>query len=925
MLESRGNGDISGPPFDTLEDLEGPPLQTRRIMQAALILAAIVTVVVLVSIARGAYTNTLWFSELGLRSVYTNVFFTRIWLFVAGFLAMGGLSALSLWLAYRYSWGPVKVDIPPQAIGWIRRLLLASMVGTVIIAAVSFGAALSSRWLEFLQFMNAVPFQMQDPLFHHDVGFYVFNLPMFHVLQGWTMGAVLTLLIISASVYGLTYGLRGIGPFLEPGPRVHLTILASAFMFCIAWAHFLDIYETVLSQSGVIAGASATDVAARIPMLRLLTGVAALSGVIMLVSVRMASIQQAFRTIGAAFGLWAVAALIGGLIVPALYQRFSVAPSELERERPYIERNIEWTRYGFDLDRVIERSFDVRDEALAADLVDNPESVNNIRLWDPRPLLDVYNQIQHLRTYYQFLDIDIDRYVVDDEYRQVLISARELFPQGLDASAQNWVSRKLVYTHGYGLVMSPTRDFTPEGQPLLFIQDVPPKGKFEVHQPRIYYGEQADDFVIVNSTEAEFDRPPPQASDQPVYIQRYDGAGGVALSNWLRRAAYAWELADINILISGQLTPESRVLYRRAVRERIATVAPFLRLDRDPYIVVHDGRLFWIQDAYTVTDRLPYSRRLENRDFNYIRNSVKVVLDAYNGDLAFYTIEPARPDPVLRMYKSIFPALFRPISEMPAGLRDHIRYPEVLLRAQANVFLQYHMNDPKEFFLKEDQWAIPNEVFLTSNVQPVDPYYVIMKLPEEEDTEFVMILPFTPREKENMLAWIAARSDGDHYGDLLLYQFPTDRLFNGPNQIEARIDNDPAISEQFTLWSQSGSLVIRGNLLVLPIGETLLYAEPIYLQAERLAFPELKRVILASADRIVMEPTLQEAVIALVSGRESAPAPGDGGPAPGGVLSERLRTELEQLREAMESLQGGLTALDESLQDLEDLAGEEKP
>ena len=537
----------------------------------------------------------------------------------------------------------------------------------------------------------------------------------------------------------------------------------------------------------------------------------------------------------------------------------------------------------------------------------------------------MYNQIQHLRTYYQFLDIDIDRYVVDGEYRQVLISARELFPEGLDASAQNWVSQKLVYTHGYGLVMSPTTDFTPEGQPLLFIHDVPPKGKFRVDQPRIYYGEQADDFVIVNTTEAEFDRPPPEAGEQPVYIAGYEGTGGVTLSNWLRRAAYAWELTDLNILISSQLTPESSILYRRSVRERIATVAPFLRLDRDPYIVVHDGRLFWIQDAYTTTDRLPYSRRLENRDFNYIRNSVKVVVDAYHGTLAFYTLEPARPDPMLRMYQRVFPDLFRPISEMPTGLRDHIRYPEVLLRAQANVFLQYHMDNPKEFFLKEDQWAIPNEVFLTSNVQPVEPYYVIMTLPEEEEVEFVMILPFTPREKENMLAWIAARSDGDHYGELLLYQFPTDRLFNGPNQIEARIDNDPAISEQFTLWSQSGSLVIRGNLLVLPIGETLLYAEPIYLQAERLAFPELKRVILASADRIVMEPTLQEAVAALVSGRENVPAPGEGRPDHDPALSERLRTELERLREAVESLQGGLSALDESLEDLENLAGEERP
>ena len=925
MVESSGNGNTTQPPFDTLEGLEGFPFQSRLAARVILALVALAIVIVLLSIIKGAYTNILWFSELGLRSVYTTVLFTRTWLFFAGFLAMGGFTTLSLWLAYRYSWGPIEINITPQAAGWLRRALLVSMVGFGVVVAVSFGAALSSRWLEFLQFMNSVPFEMDDPLFKHDVSFYAFNLPMFHVLQGWAMGAAITLLLASASIYGLMYALRGRRPFLAPGPKVHLAILAAAFMFCIAWAHFLDIYETLLAQSGVAAGAAATDVAARIPMLRLLTGVAILSGLIILVSVRMASIQQALRTMAVAFGLWAVVALVGGVIVPGFYQRFAVAPSELERERPYIEQNIQWTQYGFDLDRVIERPFTVRDEALAADLVGNPESVNNIRLWDPRPLLDVYNQIQHLRTYYQFLDIDIDRYVVDGEYRQVLVSARELFPEGLDDSAQNWVSRKLVYTHGYGLVMSPTTEFTTEGQPLLFIKDVPVEGKMAIDQPRIYYGEETQDFVLVNTKEAEFDRPPPEADAQPIYIESYDGAGGVVLSNWLLRTAYAWELADVNILLSGQLTSESKVLYRRAVRERIATVAPFLRLDHDPYIVVYEGRLLWIQDAYTVTDRLPYSRRLENRDFNYIRNSVKVVLDAYDGTLTFYTIEPSRPDPLVKMYESIFPGLFRPISEMPEGLRDHIRYPEVLLRAQANVFRQYHMDNPKEFFLKEDQWAIPNEVFLSGTTQPVDPYYVIMKLPEEEHAEFVMILPFTPREKENMLSWIAARSDGEHYGELLLYQFPTNRLFNGPNQIEARIDNDTTISEQFTLWSQSGSLVIRGNLLVLPIGESLLYAEPIYLQAERLAFPELKRVILASADRIVMEPSLREALASLVRGRGGTLAPEGTKLAPSSIPSAQLQAELEKLREALGNLQSGLTELDESLQDLEDLAEEEKP
>ena len=921
MSSSPGNGNIPRRPFGSLEDLEGLPAYTGLLVRLMLLLAALGAVLIVLNISRGVYTNILWFSELGFRSVYTTVLITRIWLFFAGFLAMGGLASLSLWLAYRYSQGPLEIDISAQAAGWLRRSLIASMAILVALLATSFGAALSGKWFEFQQFINSAPFGLKDPLFHHDASFYVFNLPMLHVLQGWGMGAAITLLVASSSVYALTYGLRGIRPFLAPAPKVHLAILSAAVMFFIAWAHLLDIYETLLSQSGLVAGASATDVTARIPMLRLLTGVAVLSGVIMLVAIRMGSIEQTIRTLAVAFGLWLAVAIIGGLVVPTLYQRVSVAPSELERERPYIERDIQWTRYGFDLDRVTERTFDVREDTLATDLVNNPESVQNIRLWDPRPLLDVYNQIQHLRTYYQFVDIDIDRYELDGVYRQVLVSIRELFPEGLDDSAQNWVSRKLVYTHGFGMVMSPATDFTPEGQPVLFLKDLPPTGKIPLDQPRIYYGEQTQDFVIVNSKEAEFDRPAPEAGGQPIYIQGYEGTGGVGLSNLLRRAAYAWELGDINVLISGQLTPESKVLYRRTVRERIATVAPFLRLDRDPYVVAHDGRIFWVQDAYTVTDRVPYSRVPEARNFNYIRNSVKVVLDAYNGSLTFYTLEPARPDPLLRVYEKIFPDLFRPISEMPEGLKPHIRYPEVLLRAQARVFLQYHMTDPKKFFLKEDQWAIPNEVFLSRSTQPVDPYYVIMKLPEEKESEFVMILPLTPRGKENMLAWMAARSDGEHYGDILLYQFPTDRLFNGPSQIEARIDNDTFISQQFTLWNQSGSVVIRGNLLVLPIGESLLYAEPIYLQSENLALPELKRVILASADRVVMEPTLEGALTALVRGRQASLVSESGEPGTG-IQADELRAVLEKLRNEIERFRNGLTGLDESLESLEDLAGE---
>jgi hypothetical protein len=794
------------------------------------------------------------------------------------------------------------------------------MIAVGGIISLIFAAVLSGRWESFLKMMNSVPFGMADPVFNKDVSFYVFTMPALHAIQGWLMGAAVVLAIFSFGIYFLVYSARGASPVPTAQQRNHLAIIGAAFMVTVAAAHYLDRYEMLFSTAGTITGATYTDLNARMNALWLLTIVALISGAIMLVTMRMQNLQQAFRWLLVAAGLWVVTGILAGILWPALVQRLVVNPSELEKETVYIEQSIDWTRVGFDLDRVEERAYPVRGELLESDITDNPETINNIRLWDPKPLLDVYNQIQHLRLYYNFQDVDVDRYEIDGETRQVLLGTRELFPEGLDPSAQNWVNQTLVYTHGYGVAMSPATEFDSSGQPVLFIQDIPPTGKVTVDQPRIYYGENTDNFIIVNSEEAEFDRPASSGGDgKPVFIDRYDGAGGVTLSSFFRRVAYAWEFGDLNVLISGQVTNESRVLYHRNIGERVAKVAPFLRLDRDPYMVVDNGRLFWIQDAYTVTDRFPYSKRLDDRDFNYIRNSVKVVVDAYNGTMAFYTFERHGADPIISMYQQVFPDLFRPEAEMPPGLRDHIRYPETMLRAQSSTYLQYHMTDPREFFLKEDQWAIPDEVVMEGIPQQVQPYYVIMKLPGEDKAEFVLILPFTPKDKPNLVAWMAARSDGEHYGDILVYNFPKDRLVNGPSQVEARIDNDPLISEQFTLWGQSGSIVIRGNLLVIPIGETLLYAEPIYLQAETLQFPELKRVILVTADSVVMEPTLDEAVSSLL-GKRTTTRPRDPGDAViGGISPEEFDQAIGDLRDALDSLQGGFNGLGSAVEGLEGL------
>ena len=952
--------------------LSSARLYADRLVKAGGGLGAFLIGYLLLSFARGAYTDWLWFSELGFSSVYRTVLITQVSLFIVGLVVSTVALVVAYRAAYRAAWGPTLLPFPPSTYDFIRRGISLSWMLLVAVLSFSFAAELAERYELFLRAANAAQFGIEDPQFSIDVGFYVFTLPMLHAVQGWLMGLVMVVIFTTALLYLLIYSVRGMNPAFTPASRFHLAVAGAALMLTIAPAHFLDRYETLFSPFGAVTGATYADVNARLPGLILLTLAAVAAAGIMLFSLRVANLRQSVRLIIAAFGLWVITALLAGLLWPMLTQRLAVSPSELQRERPYIERNIEWTRRGFDLAPIDVRPYDVREETLAADVAANPETIQNIRLWDPRPLEAVLNQLQHLRLYYSFLDVDVDRYVVDGDYRQVLLGAREMFQNGLDETAQNWVNRTLVYTHGYGMVMSPATDFTQAGQPNFIVRDVPPVGAFEIEQPRIYYGESygidsadyagrlslppeeaaavrpgvvTNDAIIVNTTEPQFDRPATGASDAPEFIDRYDGAGGVSLSGIVRRAAFAWEMLDVNIVLSRQLTPESRVLYRRNIRDRVHTIAPFLELDDDPYLVVDDGRLYWVQDAFTTTDRLPYSRRIDaarvgangdfdsfERPFNYVRNTVKVVIDAYDGSVTFYTIEAGGPDPILQVYRNIFPSLFTPIEAMPPGLRRHIRYPEELLRAQADAFLQYHMTDVKEFFLKEDEWQLAQEVVGvdvivdpdTGDARPrnrtITPYYVIMKLAGEQSEEFVLILPFTPKDKPNLVAWMAARSDGEQYGEIIVFEFPKDRLFNGPSQIEARIDNDPVISEQFTLWNQSGSQVFRGNLLVIPIGEALLYAEPIYLQAESLTFPELKRVVLATNEKVVMEPTLNAAVAALLAGERPAAT---GGPSvvEDGISRAELRRVLNELLQALESLESGAEGLEEGLNALRELAG----
>jgi uncharacterized membrane protein (UPF0182 family) len=550
--------------------------------------------------------------------------------------------------------------------------------------------------------------------------------------------------------------------------------------------------------------------------------------------------------------VWALVAVAGAGLYPASVQRLQVQPNELEKERSYIERNIEMTRRAFGLDQIEEEAYPAAAAVTAAEIQANPETINNLRLLDVEPLRETYAQIQTIRPLYEFLDVDIDRYIIDGVKRQVMISARELSPSRLPENTQSWVNRRLQFTHGHGAVMSPVNEVVEEGLPTLFLKDIPVTGKVQVSEPDIYFGEQEDHYVIVKTNAREFDRPEGTGSVQSVF----EGEGGVPIGSRLKRLVFAWEFRDLNIAISGSLTGESAILFRRNIQERVHTLAPFLELDHDPYLVIDQGRMYWIQDAYTTTTRYPYSQPWNN-GLNYIRNSVKVVINAYDGATTFYITDDS--DPIIRSYASMFPKLFRSLDEMPDSLRAHIRYPEDMFLAQAQQYRTYHITNADGLYHQEDLWSIPTENFTGVN-RTVEPYYVTLRIPGESREEFALILPMTPARRANTIAWLAARSDGENYGKIITFRFPSDSLVFGPQQVESRIDQDPNISAQFSLWNQSGSRVIRGNLLMIPIGNGNLFVEPIYLQSETSRLPELKRVVVANGNNIAMEPSLQRAL-----------------------------------------------------------------
>ena len=912
-----------------------PEQLAGRIKWIVLIVVVIVALVAL-SFLKGIYVDWLWFGELGFRGVFVKIIFTRVALFLVGGMTFGVLLGISLYLANRLSTGPEETPLPQSARDFLRALKTWGTVLAAIVLSVVFGVLLASQWEPFLKFWSGVPFGIDDPVFGNDISFYVFNIPVFRVLQSWLLGTAVVVLLASLGLYFINYTFRGVGFVITPGLKIHVSVIAALVMFVIAFGHWLDRWDLLLSDRGAIFGAAFTDINARKPALLVLTIIAGASGVLILVN----AYVKGIRLLVGGIVLWVVATVMLTIGWPNFMQRFQVNPNEFVKEQTYISRSIEFTRRGFGLDSVVEQPYDAN-PVLEADLIAaNPQTIDNIRLWDKGPLAAVYRQIQLIRPYYDFKDADVDRYVVDGEYRQVMLAAREVAQEKLDPQAQTWVNTRLRYTHGFGLAMSPVNEFTPEGRPEFFAKDIPQDGIISIRStspesapdvlvdnPRVYYGEKTTDYVIVNTNTEELDY---QAEGGQLRSTNYFGSGGVPLGSVLQRIVFAWHFGDVNILISGEITGESRIQFRREVQDRVSTVAPFLRLDQDPYLVATEDGLFWLQDAYTVASRYPYSDP-DVEGFNYIRNSVKVAVDAFNGSLVFYVADPS--DPLVKTYQDIFPKLFQPMSSMPQALREHIRYPQDYFRFQAEKYLKYHMQVPVDFYNLEDLWSIPSEKFgQTGTLQPVEPYYVIMKLPGEDREEFILLLPYTRNDPPIMAGWLAARNDGVDYGKLVAFNFPKDRQVDGPEQIEAKIDNDPDISQWLTLRCQEGSTCIRGNLLVIPLalGDelSLLYAEPIYLQAEGVEFPELKQVILASQEKVVMRDSIPEAIAALTGFIAPVPAaPTDSqatpAPAPDDQAAGTVQSQLEAITDALRGLRGSVSELEDALERLRDLTGGE--
>ncbi|HLZ72483.1 MAG TPA: UPF0182 family protein [Dehalococcoidia bacterium] len=850
------------PPREDREGLGPPPIPFRvgreqlpsfHAMRWLVVVAVLIGLFTLASIFKGLYADFLWFDSLGYAAVYNTMLITKTVLFFVGALLFLGFIAGNLWLARRLA--PVGLEesfIAEVEPATLKRIVTIVAVAGSIFLAIVFGSVASSEWETWLRLVNGASFGGSDPAFHMDPGFYMFTLPGLWAILDWLLGLTIVTLLAVIGVYAFVISLQNFEVRLSRAIKAHVGCLGLLLLLVYIVRYRLDIFSLAITKNGVVEGATYTDIHARIPGYYILMVFAVAAGACIVWSI----FRRRLIVAGAGVGAWIVAAIALLGIYPAAVQRLNVDPNELAKEQPYIQRNIDGTRTAFNLQAVDLQPFQASSDITRQTLSQDQATIDNIRLWDPRFEIQTYKQQQEIQQYYVFDDVDVDRYALNGRMTEVTLGARELSQDSLQPSARTWVNVHTRYTHGYGAVMNPVNKVDVFGLPAYNLQNIPPQGEPAIEQPRIYYGQQTKEYEIVGAKQAEIDFEDNTGTQQET---RYNGNGGVGIGSFFRRLVYAWEFGDTNLLISGQITGQSRLLYRRTLKDRISHIAPFLTLDNDPYLVIVDGKLYWIQDAFTTSDSFPYSE--DENGINYIRNSVKIVVDAYTGDVTFYLVDPS--DPVAKTYQKIYPTLFKPFDAMPASLRSHIRYPEDLFRIQSDVYRTYHMTDPSVFYGKQDLWATPQEG-TGGSAKDLDPYYLIMRLPGEQRQEFVLIRPFTPANKPNAIALMAARMDAPNYGQLQVFRFPSGQVIAGPVQVQSSIDAQPEISQRLTLLNQQGSHVQRGNLLMIPINQSYIYVEPVYLQADQNPKPAVVAVIVYAAGKVFMEPSLNQALAAAV-------------------------------------------------------------
>src|ERR1700719_1007912 len=859
-------------------DWQQPPRRflSRRLF--FLVLAILAIVIFSSRTALSYYVEALWFGSLG----YGNVFWKTLtlqWTLFAAFLAVTFLLLYGWFLAlskayqsdlpegYRIVIGGQTLKLP------VARILHVLGLGGSLVIAVVTGGGVMTEWPTFALYWHAQRASggAVDPIFGKPINFYLFALPAWQFVTGWLLTLAVIACVIAIFFIFITGSMRVFGRGELPLPWRGFSIAFAFLLLCIAMRVYISRFERIFDDHTIFGGVTYTDAHVMLGGLLVVC-----IGLILGAAIATTNVVSAPRM------RWLFAAVVPAAVAYLAVQiiawyvgNFIVKPNELVRERPFISYNIDLTRQAYGLDRVAQRELPAETTVEATDPANNQATLQNIRLWDWRALQDTLRQIQEIRTYYDFPDIDMDRYELEGPMREVMLAARELNVDKLPESSRNWINEKLIYTHGYGITMNPVNGFTSEGLPNLILSNMPVQStvhRLSVTRPEIYFGELTNTDVYVKTRQQEFNYPQGQTNN----LNSYEGNGGIVLGGFLRRLIIALDRDDLAKLpFSDDVNKNSRLLMRRNIRDRVSALAPFLTYDPDAYIVLDDdGHLSWIMDAFTVSDSYPYSThyRLDNNSINYIRNSVKVVVDAYDGTTTFYVFDP--DDPIIAAYRRIFPSLFKDAAMMPPGLRKHVRYPELLLKLQAEVYGLYHMTDPEAFYNRDDLWTVASEVSMGEGgqqvTQPMQPNFVLMRLPDETGMEFIEILPFTPANRNNLIGWIAGRSDGAQYGKSVVYNFPKTKLVDGPLQIEARIDQNAQLSGQLTLWNQQGSHVRRGALLVIPTGRALLYAEPIYLQAERSPMPELRLVVLALQDRLAYGPTFESAMAALFGGAASS-------------------------------------------------------